>query len=314
MNRQLTSSEEALHLDPNGGYEPPGSIESDGSLDVDRNPVVEQHGRPHSPRSVRRVQRRPAAVIRWCFTWNNYPDSLEEFNGRLEACSKLFIYQRERGEQGTPHLQGYVEFKSRQRLTALVGKFPGIHWTPSRGNRDRNVEYCSKNDTRDAGTEPVTHGFPEPIRTITVLRDWQQRCVDLLDQPPHPRQINWYWEDVGNVGKTSLAKYLCAHPKYNAVYMNGKGADIKYFLVKHFQKEPTNRDNLIAIWDLSRTSEDFIPYGSIEAIKNGLFFAGKYESEMAIFNTPHVVVFANYPPDRTKLSDDRWNIIHIVTL
>ena len=44
----------------------------------------------------------------------------------------------------------------------------------------------------------------------------------------------------------------------------------------------------------------------MEAIKNGCFFSGKYESGMVRFNSPHILVFANEPPERTKLSQDRW--------
>lgn len=269
------------------------------------------------------VRRQGPALIRWCFTFNNYdPLTLGDFEEVLRSISKRFIFQRERGvgdssdadeQGGTPHLQGYLELRKRTRLTQLKRLLPPqIHWEGAKGTPEENVDYCSKPETReDPDEEPTRWGFAKEIRIITELRAWQQRLVDLLSGEPDDRTVHWYWDRVGGVGKTALAKYLIVKPEYNAVYMNGKGADIKFFLTTHFAKQDTNKDNLICIWDLSRTSEDFIPYGSIEALKNGLFFSGKYESTMAVFNSPHVVVFANYPPDQDKLSSDRWHIVEL---
>jgi hypothetical protein len=43
------------------------------------------------------------------------------------------------------------------------------------------------------------------------------------------------------------------------------------------------------IYDVPRTAENFVNYGVLEQVKNGLFFSSKYESEMAVFNPPHVI-------------------------
>ena len=37
-------------------------------------------------------------------------------------------------------------------------------------------------------------------------------------------------------------------------------------------------------------------------------FSCKYESTMKMHDTPHVVVFSNWAPDKTRLSQDRWDI------
>lgn len=49
----------------------------------------------------------------------------------------------------------------------------------------------------------------------------------------------------------------------------------------------------------------------IEQIKNGIYFSGKYESQMKYDKPPHVVVFSNTMPDQSKLSADRWNIVFL---
>ena len=50
----------------------------------------------------------------------------------------------------------------------------------------------------------------------------------------------------------------------------------------------------------------------IEDLKNGRYASTKYDCEVVIGNSPHIICFANFlPPDLTKLSLDRWLIGHI---
>jgi hypothetical protein len=53
--------------------------------------------------------------------------------------------------------------------------------------------------------------------------------------------------------------------------------------------------------------QDYIDYGAIEQIKNGLVTQGT----RLVFNCPHVIVFSNSEPDRETMSADRWNIVRI---
>lgn len=89
----------------------------------------------------------------WCFTLNN---PTEEDVERLTAgCSDAnsvgyAVWQRERGENGTVHLQGYVEFTRLFRLNA-VKRYLGssrYHLEPRRGSREQARDYCRKDDTR----------------------------------------------------------------------------------------------------------------------------------------------------------------------
>lgn len=61
----------------------------------------------------------------------------------------------------------------------------------------------------------------------------------------------------------------------------------------------------IVVMDLARDSHDYVNYGALEQLKNGLVYNTKYESGMRMFETPHVVVFSNFPPDESKISSDR---------
>lgn len=68
----------------------------------------------------------------------------------------------------------------------------------------------------------------------------------------------------------------------------------------------------MAIFDYTRSQEEYISYEALEAVKNGIFYNNKYESGMVVYNTPHVIVLSNFRPDLSKLSADRWRIKEVV--
>jgi len=68
-------------------------------------------------------------------------------------------------------------------------------------------------------------------------------------------------------------------------------------------------DQRCMIFDLPRVSEGHAIYGPIEACKDGVVTATKYEGGTIAFDPPHVLVFANYLPNTEgTLSADRWRI------
>lgn len=86
----------------------------------------------------------------WCFTINN-PESDALFAALPERVAYV-IWQRERGEEGTEHLQGYIRFARATTFAgvkAVVGE--RAHIEPRRGSEEQAVAYCSKEDTRVRG-------------------------------------------------------------------------------------------------------------------------------------------------------------------
>lgn len=92
----------------------------------------------------------------WLYTLNNYdgvPCDLD-FGKHL----RCYVCQEELGENGTPHVQGYVEFKRALSLGAVRKMLPDAHWEIRRGTAEEAIAYCSKEETRVAG--PYTFGQP----------------------------------------------------------------------------------------------------------------------------------------------------------
>lgn len=251
------------------------------------------------------VQPRISPSKRWCFTLNNY--TKEDIGSMVPIFSHegSYIFQEEIGENGTPHLQGYIEFNRKLRPLSL-NLNPKIHWEKAKGNRQQNIEYCSKDDTKN-GKVYTNMRIPKKLKLIDRLLPWQDELFSKLMEEPDDRTINWYWETTGGVGKSAFTKLMCA--KHHAIVLSGKGADMKYGILKYIEKHGVAPD--IIIIDVPRHTMDYISYTGIEEVKNGCFFSPKYESDMCIFNSPHIVVFANQPPDYTKMSEDRWNVVNI---
>lgn len=78
-----------------------------------------------------------------CFTLNNYTS--EEVSVLEELDVKYIVFGYEVGENGTPHLQGYLEFENARALGG-VKKIVGdrAHLEQRRGTAKQAVDYCKK--------------------------------------------------------------------------------------------------------------------------------------------------------------------------
>lgn len=247
---------------------------------------------------------RIATSLYWCFTLNNVTE--EEFDIlKNEICLHCLDYrvQEEIGEEGTPHLQGFIHCKKRIRPMETFS-CKRIHWEKCRSPK-HSREYCSKEET---ATGRYILDTIEPIKLIVPDRPWQCQILSIISEEPNDRTIHWFWENVGNTGKSAFTKYLCV--RNGALMISGKSGDCKYAVIKYHEEK--KRYPKIIIFDIPRTNIDYINYEAIESIKNGCFFSGKYESSQVIMNSPHIIVFANCAPDLSKLSNDRWNIVNIL--
>jgi len=239
---------------------------------------------------------------RWCFTLNNYStDDDKKLEKYLTHKSKRFIYQAEKGAEGTPHLQGVFELTNASSFKALKKQLGDKLHLEKCNNWNASVKYCQKTEGRLQ--EPKYKGFRKPLKLIKDLRQWQQDVINNINFS-NDRSINWYYDEEGCKGKTQLAKYICN--SRNAIYVSGKGNDIKYAITSYILEEETRADELICIFHYTRSVEHFVSYSALEEIKDGIWFNTKYEAKMMMINSPHVIVFANFEPEIEKLSKDRW--------
>lgn len=138
---------------------------------------------------------------------------------------------------------------------------------------------------------------------LFVPRLWQQELLDVLVVPcTDDRIVHWYYDADGKAGKTVFGKYLVTN--HNALYLtNCKTADAACI----FDGHP------IVVFNFTRSQSTRINYEVLEMLKDGILMSGKYHPIQKVNSSPHVVVFANFRPDESMLSADRWNIVDMCT-
>lgn len=161
----------------------------------------------------------PNQIKNWCFTFNNYSeDDILLLESKFKEICDKYIFEREIGECGTPHLQGFISLKKAMRWTEF--KLPKeIHWEKCK-NVEASIQYCQK----DYGKGITPHIYflnvkvTRPLKLITPDRPYQKQILEIIEKEPDERKIHWFYEKRGNVGKSSFTKYLVV--KHNAIFID----------------------------------------------------------------------------------------------
>lgn len=173
------------------------------------------------------------------FTVNNYTDDDVKALDAFE-CSYM-IYGYEKGESGTPHLQGYCEMKQQKSLKQLKKAFPRAHIEKRRGTAEQAADYCKKDGNfvekgvlSQQGKRNDIIALRDEVKgnpTITT-RELIERLPESLARFPRfvaavrsvyyrPERLNWttppniWLFGESGCGKTSTAYSLCENPPYD---------------------------------------------------------------------------------------------------
>lgn len=244
----------------------------------------------------------------WFFTWNNYISEGDESVKKLLGMDHLVAYVVQEEDSGTKHLQGVLSFSKRKRFKHLKFDWPEVHWEVCK-NLMAARNYCQKIDTRAGKT--WIEGFGTGEEVIDPLRGkklykYQQRVLDIIEGPVDDRKLYWLWSVKGGIGKSALTKHLVL--KHGAMIVGGSWKDALYAIGEALKRKKKIHT---VIFDIPRSQGNKISYTGIESIKNGCCFSPKYESASLVFNSPHVLVFANQAPSKENLSWDRWVIYNL---
>lgn len=134
-------------------------------------------------------------------------------------------------------------------------------------------------------------------QTLGARKPWEMVLDDIISKPADPRIIHWFYDEIGNTGKTVNAKTLMY--EHNAFYTTGgKAADIYHA----YEGEPIVVLNLPA--SIDPETHAYL-YTVLESFKDGVLSSGKYNSKTKSFDIPHVIVFSNIAPDTTRVKRSR---------
>ncbi len=103
----------------------------------------------------------------WVFTLNNPGQSYATYalNYTGHKHFRFLVFQKEKGDNGTVHYQGYVQFKSTMGMSALKKLDARAHWEPRKGSHRQALDYSTKLDTRLEGPWKYGIGIAGGTRT-----------------------------------------------------------------------------------------------------------------------------------------------------
>lgn len=288
--------------------------------------------------------------LRFCFTVNNYDEGvLNTISDEIVPLCSYLVYGKEVGENGTPHLQGFLKLKrkkTRNEVKALFGCNP--HVEVAKGNDEQNQAYCKKEDdftefgdVAFAGKRNDLEAFKTDVKNgvydCKTLRETHSKVyarygsfvhMYLSDHKPkplveaHPLKI---WQQELNVKLNRVADDRSIIFVVDVVGNSGKSWYAKYYRSLHDNVQVMSpgkyADMALLYDDTSRVlfldcprskQGDFIQYNFLESVKNQFVQSGKYESCIKEnLNKSHVVVLMNEKPNMDMLSEDRYDIIEV---
>lgn len=278
------------------------------------------------------------AVRAAVFTWNN-PDTTEL--PELDA-ARYVVWQLERGESGTPHIQGYVEFTKPVKLGGMKKWLPKAHFEERRGTREQARDYCMKEDTRvdgpwERGTFETQQGRRSDLAAAVeavkrggiqaAIRDTPEVYIkyarnlhmyaEAIEQPPRdddfvPRP--WQARVLDIIKQPADRRTIVW--VWETVGNVGKSRLVDHILRNYggvlldgkvADMAHAYSKQPVVLFDVPRTAIENMNHlcGFAEKLKNGALFSSKYESKMKLFAPPHVLFFANVPPPTDAWSADR---------
>lgn len=145
------------------------------------------------------------------------------------------------------------------------------------------------------------------IEEIADPYGWQIKALEVIKDQTD-REVCWFYENEGCKGKSRLSEWLVLNSNYIKLSSISSMNRIAHMI--HRNEVPG------VIFDLPRSNSDndksIISYSTLEQLKDGVLFSDRYEGISVSIPVPKVIVFSNFPPDKDKLSVDRWCVFKIV--
>lgn len=167
----------------------------------------------------------------WCFTLNNYSETNVQ-SLKNEKCNYI-VFGYEVGENGTPHLQGYIEYSSAVKMATLKKRLKDrIHWEVRKGTAKQASDYCKKDGKFfEAGAmseqgkrtditnikDMLEEGVTDRKKLFKAANSYQAfRMAEIglslySKQRDWKTEVRWYWGPTG-CGKTRRAVKETVNP------------------------------------------------------------------------------------------------------
>lgn len=131
------------------------------------------------------------------------------------------------------------------------------------------------------------------------LNEYQEVWWDKL-RKQNDRHILWIADCTpeGGKGKTTFGKWLRVTQGAEKHILRSKAVNFMY------------QGSEYVYINITRGIEDYVSYAAIEDLKDADMVSDKYQGRSVLYKPPKIIVFSNMYPDTSKMSSDRWDIIH----
>lgn len=283
---------------------------------------------------------------RWVFTHHD-PDVSDHFLHQFEGFEAGGFGYEKAPLTGRNHLQGWVSFKSNQRLSAMKERCDHCHFEPMRGNEVESFKYCSKEGFYYSfGREPIELKRGQRCDLQDAIEAFieggkKKACTD------HAPTMARYYKGIEYVAlgqaepfkieplthlrawQADLFISLNTPPDDRTIFWvrdtvggKGKSAFVRHLIAtcgaiclegKLADMAFQYNSETIVCFDLTRAQAELSDhlFTFSEKLKNGLIVSTKYETKMKAFKPPHVVFFANKDCPAGVFSADRLKLIDL---
>lgn len=259
--------------------------------------------------------------------------SLSDFRGQLERGT----------ENARPHWQLYLSTVKQTVAKELVTSLSTVLYSVDLDfsiqvttirDVESTIEYVTKEDRLTfPKNSPWSPGTPSMIETNfrkelsedPVLQDifnsnariYQQYLLNIINGNPNDRLIYWGMDFAGKTGKSKFTRAWEKAGKSISASIDHPRPFVKDIILNaqnYFARYGVDPQTVII--DLSRqVPKEYLSgfYGVLESLKNGKLTSmfqsmSKYEWK----HPPHVIVFANMPPQSNALSANRMVLLEIL--
>lgn len=260
----------------------------------------------------------------WVFTINNWEAAdIDRIGTFVDLVGATYVVAgRERGENGTPHLQGFISFDRRRTFDFVRGLFVNrAHIEIKRGTVNQAITYCKKDgDFDEHGVIPTEQGHRSDI---DAYKEWLTTLTELPTEREIALEHTTLWFKSKDRCK-ELAKMVCPPPMLElgvcrtwqdglidglhgpaparevVFYVDELGNSGKSWIVRKLLSLFPDRVQILGIgkkcdlaysidvekdifvFDIHRGGMEYLQYGIIENLKDRVVYSSKYQSETKI--------------------------------
>jgi len=233
-----------------------------------------------------------------CFTLNN--PTKNETKQLLDCKYTYMIIGYEKGEKGTPHLQGYVEWGRSVRWETLKKLNERIHWESRKGSPSQAAEYCKKDGKFIEKGVISEQGKRSDILNCTEMINNGDTIRDIAIANP----VTYVKYHKGlNAYKYAITSHRTAKPKVHWRWGKAGVGKTKYCVEthpSHYIKDGT------PWWDGYENQEAIIvddfdggwPFRDFLRMLDRYAYQGQIKGGYVKVNSPYIYITCEHPPER----------------